>query len=294
MKKLLVSFSGGETSAYMAQWLWNNKRGEYEMIFVFSNTGEENEETLEFADKCSKHFGFPLVWVEASVFYGERKATGHKVVTFETASRNGEPFEEVIKKYGIPNPQFKHCTRELKLNPINDYAESIGWTDYYTAVGIREDEADRINKNAKDHKLIYPLINKAMRPMTKPKINFWWSMQPFRLELKGYQGNCKTCYKKSDSKLFQIAQESPEFFDFNKRMEKRYENYTPESRLKRMMDRGETPKLPVRFFRKNRSAEQILEESRSFNGTVLDDSLKFDLVGGDSCEVYAECNEDQS
>ena len=34
-EKLLVSFSGGETSAYMAQWLWNHKQDEYEMIFIF-------------------------------------------------------------------------------------------------------------------------------------------------------------------------------------------------------------------------------------------------------------------
>ena len=38
-KKLLVSFSGGETSAYMAQWLKANKSNEFEMIFVFANTG---------------------------------------------------------------------------------------------------------------------------------------------------------------------------------------------------------------------------------------------------------------
>ena len=51
MKRLLVSFSGGETSAFMAQWLWRHKRDQYDMVFVFANTGQENEETLDFVQQ---------------------------------------------------------------------------------------------------------------------------------------------------------------------------------------------------------------------------------------------------
>ena len=51
-QKLLVSFSGGETSAFMAQWLWKHKQDEYDMIFVFANTGQENEETLQIIIKA--------------------------------------------------------------------------------------------------------------------------------------------------------------------------------------------------------------------------------------------------
>ena len=63
-----------------------------------------------------------------------------------------------------------------------------------------------------------------MKPMTKKMINFYWQNMPFRLKLKGYQGNCVTCYKKSDKKLFQIAKENPKAFDFFDRMEKQYGN----------------------------------------------------------------------
>ena len=35
MKKLVVSFSGGETSAFMAQWLWQNKKLDYEKLFRY-------------------------------------------------------------------------------------------------------------------------------------------------------------------------------------------------------------------------------------------------------------------
>ena len=53
MENLLVSFSGGETSAFMAQWL-NNHYEEYgykNIVFVFANTGLENEQTLEFVER---------------------------------------------------------------------------------------------------------------------------------------------------------------------------------------------------------------------------------------------------
>lgn len=297
--KLLVSFSGGETSAYMASWLWKHRQDEYEMIFVFANTGQENEETLRFVEQCSKHFGFPVVWVEAKVYHNERKGTGYKIVNFITADRDGKPFEETIKKYGIPNMNTPHCTRELKQNPIMAYAKSIGWKKHYTAIGIRVDECDRINSKAKQMKFIYPLIENKMQPMTKQKINFWWSQQPFRLQLKGYQGNCITCWKKGDPKLYQIAKDNEMSYNFFGKMELRYEKYVPETRLKLMAEQGKLPILPVRFFRKNRSVQDIINESRSYIKTVNDDSINYniqnelfdniDLVGGESCEVFSEC-----
>lgn len=280
--KLLVSFSGGETSAFMAQWLWKHHRDDYDMIFVFANTGQENEETLEFVQKCADHFGFPVVWVEAVVHHGKRKASTHRIVDFETASRDGEPFEEVIRKYGIPNQAFPHCTRETKLGPITSYAKSVwGKEKYYTAIGIREDEMDRMNKDRLKNRLVYPLIDPAFKPMTKIKINTFWSFQPFRLELKGYQGNCRTCWKKHDPKLYLIAQENPQFYDFMARMEEDYPRVGAEFR--------KDPDASDRtFFRKNRSVEDILREAEEWDGTVVDDS---DIYESESCEVFSNCGD---
>lgn len=291
-QKLLVSFSGGETSAFMAQWLWKHKQDEYEMIFVFANTGQENEETLRFVNHVSKHFEFPVMWVEAKVFHNERKATGFKIVDFISASREGEPFEEIITKYGIPNQAMPHCTRELKLSPIKAYAKSIGWEDYYTAIGIRVDEIDRMNAKAKENRLIYPLI--SMLQQTKPMINFFWKNMPFRLDLKGYQGNCITCWKKSDGKLYTIAKENEKQFVFFGKMEARYGNYIPESRVKLIEGRGEELTKNITFFRKNRSAIDIVRESRSYNGTIVNDSEIFpqeDLFSSESCDVYSACGD---
>jgi hypothetical protein len=284
MENLLVSFSGGETSAFMSQWLNNHyeEHGYKNIVFVFANTGLENEQTLEFVERCDKHFKLGVQWVEADVQHGVRKGTNYYTTDFDNASRNGEPFEDVIKKYGIPNQPAPICTRELKQQPIKAFGKSwFNGEKYHTAIGIRQDEADRMNAKAKEMGFIYPLINSKMIPATKPMINFYWRSMPFRLELKGYQGNCVTCWKKSDKKLYQIAKENPKAFDFMAEMERKYSL------------NSNTGKKEV-FFRNNRSALQILEESKNFKGKVKDDSDNYtwqlDLIGGESCEVFSECS----
>jgi 3'-phosphoadenosine 5'-phosphosulfate sulfotransferase (PAPS reductase)/FAD synthetase len=85
-----------------------------EKMFVFANTGEEDERTLEFVDRCDKEWGLNVVWVEAEVSPTKRVGTSHRIVTFETATRGPSLFERMIEKYGIPNKSAPHCTRELK------------------------------------------------------------------------------------------------------------------------------------------------------------------------------------
>ena len=125
--KLQVSISGGRTSMYMSHLLKEYCGDQFELLFVFANTGLEHDDTLRFLRDGSEAFGLDVVWVEAVTHPGARKACTHRVVDFDTASRNGEPFEDVIAKYGIPNLKGKYCTRELKLNSIKSYMRSIGW-----------------------------------------------------------------------------------------------------------------------------------------------------------------------
>jgi len=290
MKNLLVSFSGGETSGFMSQWLKNHYRefGYENIVFVFANTGLENEQTLEFVEKCDIRFGLKLYWLEALVWQGERKGTGYTITDFEHAKRKGEPFEAIIQKYGIPNQAFPHCTRELKQAPIHSFAKVwFNGEKYHTAIGIRIDEADRMNAKAKEMGFIYPLIDGNMIPSSKPIVNLYWRSMPFRLMLKGYQGNCATCWKKSDKKLYQIAQENPKAFEFMDRMEETYPWIGAEFKKEYEGKRQRT------FFRGNRSAKDIIEQSKSFDGIVKDDAQEYnyqiDLIGGESCEVFSEC-----
>lgn len=254
VKRLFISFSGGETSGYMTYQLLNHWGAHWdEKVVVFANTGQENSKTLEFVDRCDREFGFNTVWVEAEVNHGTKKATGHKVVSYATANRNGWPFEEVIKKYGIPNAKFPHCTRELKLNPMRSYLESIGWKKgaYDTAVGIRADEPKRRSAGQFANRITYPLMD--LQPTTKKQINAWWAVQPFRLELLGYQGNCMWCWKKSLRKLLTIMDENPDHFDFPDEMEELYGLCGPEFK------KTVAPGYKRVFFRGNTSTKDLRE-----------------------------------
>jgi len=296
-KNLLVSFSGGETSAFMAQWIKNHWQDKYDDIsYVFANTGLENEQTLEFVQKCDKYFKLNIVWVEANVIHEYKKGTDYISVDFETASRNGEPFEEVIKKYGIPNMANPQCTRELKQVPINKYGKNIyGKSGFDSAIGIRYDEIDRMNEKREKLRLVYPLITDIK--ITKKHINFFWTQMPFRLELKGYQGNCITCYKKGDKKLFQIYKENPKAFDFMDRMEKKYGNFFPPQRIEKFIAEGKEVPTNITFFRNKRSAQDIIELAKQWDGSIIDDSLDtrfqhlLEFNDSESCEVFSGCGE---
>lgn len=254
--RLQISFSGGETSAYMAYRLIEEYRNTHEIVTLFANTGQEAEETLEFVDRCDREFGLNLVWIEADVNPELGKGTKAKIVSFETASRNGESFETVIAKYGIPNPTNFVCTRELKITPMQNYLRSIGWdrNTYKTAIGIRIDELDRMRDDADTNGILYPLIEWNI---DKPAINRFWRDMPFRLNLKSWEGNCKTCWKKSDRKLFAVAQDHPEWFDFFSDMEEKYSNFLPEGRKHNPI------KPPYYFFRHHRSVSDILAQAKT-------------------------------
>lgn len=324
-KTMVVSFSGGRTSAYMSKWLIDNKSDEYDFVFIFANTGLEDERTLEFVDKCDQEFNLNLVWIEAVVNPVHMKGVTHKIVNFDTASRNGEPFEAHIAKSGIPNANKPQCSDRLKALPIEHYKRTNGLTGKLHAIGMRIDEPNRVlSKRKRDllkgyglsywwveefsykqdsekltelslagipedlhhifvgrYNLIYPLHSKHFHQADKSDVNMFWESQDFNLELEEHQGNCSTCWKKSNPKLWLIALEDPSKFEFMDRMEKTYQhvkkNNNGEDRV---------------FFRQHRSAQDIISESSMMDIRQLRSRIGYrtddDSGCSESCEPYTE------
>lgn len=270
MNKILILFSGGRTSAFMCKLILEHpKYKDYEKLFVFSNTGKEREETLCFVDKCDKEFDLKLVWVEADISQTKGEGTNFKIVDFRKASRNGEPFDKLNKKYGLPSKLWRHCTRELKEVPIHKYAKSIFGNDYLTAIGIRADEKHRLRNKPNN---IYPL---AEIGIDEKIVRSFWGRQTFDLELKDYEGNCDLCFLKSTRKKLTIISENPNVVDWWNEQELKYQNEKQSKfdvyRDNSIMDLVELAKHP---FRKALDKHEVNTKQQSLFELEMD--LEFD------------------
>jgi len=204
-----ISFSGGRTSAYMLYKVLESGGGQLpsEAIVCFANTGKENEATLRFVQACADNWNVPIVWLEYK--WSEKPLDRFKVVSFETAARQGEPFAESIWQNGkpyLPNSVQRICTVNTKIKPIEAYLKSIGFDDFITAVGIRADEQYRAAK-MKDKWI--PLVQAKA---TKKDVLDFWSSNSFDLELpnNGFYSNCDLCFMKPMAQVASMIQEKPE------------------------------------------------------------------------------------
>lgn len=217
-----IAFSGGRTSAYMLHHILEANGGLPDRAkVVFANTGREMPETLDFVQEVSERWAAPVVWVE----YRDQKP-GYEVVSHNSASRDGEPFEALIRRRRfLPNQQTRFCTQELKIRPVKRVLVADGWARWTTAVGLRADEHHRI---ARDDGSIreravrwYPLANAGV---SKHDVALFWRNQPFDLRLQNVNGNtalgnCDGCFLKSEASLAMLARDHPERHAWWERME---------------------------------------------------------------------------
>jgi 3'-phosphoadenosine 5'-phosphosulfate sulfotransferase (PAPS reductase)/FAD synthetase len=203
----VISFSGGRTSAYMLRKILDENNGlPINAVVCFANTGKEDEATLQFVKDCEVNWNVKITWLEYDF------QNKFKLVDFETASRNGEPFRQSIWQNGkpyLPNSIQRICTINLKIKPIEAYMKSIGYFEFLNLVGIRADESRRIAKIGIDR---CPL---AADGITKQTIKTFWENQNFDLGLKShngitYLGNCDLCFLKGGNQIQSLINENPE------------------------------------------------------------------------------------
>jgi hypothetical protein len=186
-----------------------------EAIVCFANTGKEEEETLKFVKACSDNWNVKIHWVEYQ--FAEKPSDRWKEVTFETASRKGEPFMELIHQSTgyLPNPVARICTAYLKIRTIHNFLKAKGWkhNENMDWVGIRADEMRRAKKIDRERT---PLVTDGV---TKQTVGDFWKSQSFDLGLPNMNGvtmhgNCDLCYLKPTHQIISLIKEKPERADW--------------------------------------------------------------------------------
>ncbi|WP_235591722.1 phosphoadenosine phosphosulfate reductase family protein [Pseudomonas syringae] len=185
-----------------------------DLIVTFANTGKEHPATLDFVNECSQRWQVPIVWLE----YRDDDR-GFAIVTYETASRDGEPFEALIRKRSyLPNPVTRFCTIDLKIRVIHKYLRMVGCSTEETPVdmmaGIRADEPRRVAKirhrktttESKHATMVMPLADAGVGVQ---QIGEFWKAQPFDLKLptingRTLEGNCDLCFIKGAKQVYSI------------------------------------------------------------------------------------------
>ena len=156
-----IGISGGRTSGQMVYKILEAHGGVLppDVHLFFQNTGKEREETLVFIDQIAKRWNVNIVWMEWCRVYGQPDdAPWYKLVDFETASRNGEPFTMMLEYYAayrkaeknlppvLPNFSNNMCTAYLKVNIGEKHMRALGYTEWDCVVGIRYDEPRRYSR----------------------------------------------------------------------------------------------------------------------------------------------------
>jgi len=185
-------------------------------IVCFANTGKEDEATLRFVQDCSEQWNVEIHWLE----YRDADPAFERV-TYDTASRQGEPFEALINRYqpSLPNGRSRYCSSYMKTRTMHRYLKSNGWEEWDSFIGIRADEPRRVakfrsnpNPESKNETVCMPLVPIGI---SAKDVGNFWANNNFDLGLpningKTMHGNCDLCMLKPKSQVLSLIKEKPE------------------------------------------------------------------------------------
>lgn len=276
----LICFSTGRTSAFMLYKIIEAYGGVQEngrvdgsvlpegIVVSFQNTGAERTESLQFGHEIETEWSVDLNWLEwYDEFNPQNYVTlkgeislrrknygpweGFRQKTFETASKNREPYWGMIEYYNqyrvlvgkppiLPNPTARMCTAQLKMHTSERYMKSLGYPEFDCVLGIRRDEPKRFTKMmAENDRASNPYFNVCPlyeADISKPEIMKFWGYdylgvdkdnvpiwQPngncvpgfdLQLDPNSDEGNCDLCFLKNVKKIITIMRKTNEYDGF--------------------------------------------------------------------------------
>lgn len=278
MKRQVVSFSGGRTSAYLV-YLMEQKRIKegWEVSYIFMDTGAEHPKTYDFIRNVVSHFDIDLVCLTANINPELGKPSSYAHISIDEIGQSLQPWRDMMSKYGTPyNPGGAFCTDRMKLVPYTKYCEEkFGKGNYITWLGIRADEPKRL-KPKDGYRYLAEISD-----FEKEDILDWWQDQSFDLGIPEHLGNCVFCIKKGANKVALAAKDEPD-------MAKEFISALEDQSV-RVVECRKSPSLEM--YRGRMSMRQVIASYEDIDRDELFRTLRSSKrdAGGcsESCEVFS-------
>lgn len=215
-----ISFSGGRTSGMMLKLILDAHGGRLppNVFALFTNTGRERNETLDFVRACETRWGVDVIWLERTSGGGVRQVDHASASRCVAGEVERTPWSQLLSERNmLPNVRARFCTTELKVRTMHRWIRSVAdYGDITTVIGFRADEPDRVANRRKrrprsegvlaEHPT-FPLHDAGI---TVTDVMAFWAAQPFDLQLKQHEGNCDLCFLKSLRKRVRIMADRPD------------------------------------------------------------------------------------
>lgn len=205
MRRIVVGFSGGVTSAWCAGWALRTFPKD-EVILLFHDTKEEDKDTYRFLWEMIAKLDHPL-----------------------TERSDGRSVTELCYDHNaLPNNMMAFCSHKLKIEPGNKFIEELkeaGVDEIIKVFGFSANEIERVQRmTAMGWKMgfaaRFPLIEEGI---TKQECSDWCSCTmgvPIpRMYAWSDHANCVGCARGGKAYWLAVKENAPEVFEQRKQME---------------------------------------------------------------------------
>lgn len=205
MRKIVVGFSGGVTSAWCAGWALRTFPKD-EVILLFHDTKEEDEDTYRFLREMAKALEHPI-----------------------TERSDGRSVTELFYDQGmIANNRAAFCSRILKAEPSTKYLKELreqGVTEIIKVIGFSANEETRVQRATayswkEEIQLRFPIIEEKV---TKQDCADWCNCTMGvalpRMYSWSDHANCVGCVRGGKAYWLAVKENRPDVFEQRKAME---------------------------------------------------------------------------
>ena len=234
-RRVIVGFSGGVSSAWCAGWALRNYPKE-EIVFLFHDTKEEDEDTYRFIREMAAKLGHPV-----------------------TERSDGRSVTEVFQdENAIANNRMAFCSRILKAEQRDRYFEEAraeGVTELVNVLGFSALEEQRVQRAAgramqQGFACRFPMIEEKT---TKQQAADWClslGVKPPRMYRWSEHANCVGCVRGGKAYWLAVKENAPEVFEQRSALEREFgHTILKDTTLAKLVETGlkrkVTPREPI-------------------------------------------------